>query len=327
MPQISIIVPVYNVENYLRQCVDSILTQTFTDFELILVDDGSTDNSRHICDEISGIDTRIRVIHQANTGQATARNNALKMASGEWIHFVDSDDVIHTRTLEALYNAVRQHNVLISMCGMSRSIRSIEYNNIGLNDIVFSTNAVDEDYIHNLYSFGEHRYGAVWGKLIHKSLVLNEPFTDGKYYEDTAVVCKWLYAAKLIANTDSKLYYYRNTPVSTTNNVFSTKQLDMLWSINETIKFYKEIKYYKMLHRVFVAYMDNAANFYNAHYTFLKENHYLSHFKKEMRAVYRSNHKIICIDKQFDEYISGIIYPTKTKIKCMLNRIFGHKSK
>ena len=100
MPKISVIVPVYNVEKYLRECLDSILVQTFTDFELILVNDGSQDSSGAICDEYAGKDKRITIIHQENQGQAAARNNAIAIAKGEWIHFVDSDDVIHPQMLE-----------------------------------------------------------------------------------------------------------------------------------------------------------------------------------------------------------------------------------
>ena len=97
-PVLSIIVPVYNVEKYLARCIDSILAQTFTDFELILVDDGSTDNSGEICDEYAGKDPRIIVIHKENGGVSSARNHGLDIARGEYITFVDSDDQIGTYT-------------------------------------------------------------------------------------------------------------------------------------------------------------------------------------------------------------------------------------
>ena len=101
MPMISIIVPVYKAEQYLRPCIDSILAQTYTDYELVLVDDGSPDNCGAICDEYATKDSRVKVIHQRNQGQAAARNAAVKMALGEWICFVDSDDVIHPQMLES----------------------------------------------------------------------------------------------------------------------------------------------------------------------------------------------------------------------------------
>ena len=120
MPKISVIVPVYNVEKYLLECVDSILAQTFTDFELILINDGSQDNSGAICDEYADKDSRIAVIHQENQGQAAARNNAIVIAKGEWITFVDSDDLIHPQMLEILFNAVDE-TTQISACDLYKS--------------------------------------------------------------------------------------------------------------------------------------------------------------------------------------------------------------
>ena len=105
-PKISVIVPVYKCEKYLVACVDSILNQTFSDFEIILIDDGSPDSSGKICDDLAEKYNKITVLHQDNQGQAAARNNGVKIARGEWIHFVDSDDLIHPQMLEILYGAV-----------------------------------------------------------------------------------------------------------------------------------------------------------------------------------------------------------------------------
>ncbi|MDU2552528.1 MAG: glycosyltransferase family 2 protein, partial [Staphylococcus epidermidis] len=103
MSEISIIVPVYNVENYLKKCVESILSQTFTDFELLLVDDGSTDSSGEMCDELKRLDERIKVIHKENGGLSSARNAGIDVAKGKYLTFVDSDDYIDTHMLEVLY--------------------------------------------------------------------------------------------------------------------------------------------------------------------------------------------------------------------------------
>ena len=102
MPEISVIVPVYKAEAYLHACIDSILSQTFSGFELILVDDGSPDGCGAICDDYAARDSRVRVIHQKNQGQAAARNHALAAAEGEWVCFVDSDDAVHPQMLERL---------------------------------------------------------------------------------------------------------------------------------------------------------------------------------------------------------------------------------
>ncbi len=116
-PTISVIVPVYNVEHYLAQCIDSILAQTFADFELILIDDGSPDDCGRICDEYAEKDTRIRVIHQENGGVSKARNRAIDIAQGEYVCFVDSDDLILPMYLERLFTAITENNADIASCG------------------------------------------------------------------------------------------------------------------------------------------------------------------------------------------------------------------
>ena len=116
MPEISVIVPVYNAGKYLARCVESILAQTFTDFELILVDDGSTDNSPVLCDHFAGRDSRVKVIHQKNAGVSAARNAGINTSCSDWICFVDSDDLIHHQFLSELFSAVCKNKVAISMC-------------------------------------------------------------------------------------------------------------------------------------------------------------------------------------------------------------------
>lgn len=118
--KLSIIVPVYNVEPYLRRCVDSILNQTFSDFELILVDDGSPDSCGAICDDYAARDRRIKVIHKANGGVSYARNEGLDIAQGEYIGFVDSDDYIHPKMYEILVGVIEREQVDLVQCGYQR---------------------------------------------------------------------------------------------------------------------------------------------------------------------------------------------------------------
>ena len=115
-PQISVIVPIYNVEKYLAKCIDSIINQTLTNIEIILVNDGSTDNSRKIIDKYDKKDSRIKVIHKKNGGQGSARNAGLDIAKGEYIGFVDSDDWIDSNMYENLYNAAISNNADIVVC-------------------------------------------------------------------------------------------------------------------------------------------------------------------------------------------------------------------
>jgi len=120
MPKISIIIPVYNVEKYIEKCIDSVLAQTFTDFECILINDGSPDNSPAICDEYAKKDKRIKVIHKKNGGVSSARNAGLDIAQGEWVGFIDSDDWVDEKFLEFLYGNAVKHNVDVSICGINK---------------------------------------------------------------------------------------------------------------------------------------------------------------------------------------------------------------
>ena len=128
MPKISVIVPVYNTEKYLRQCIDSILAQTFTDFELLLINDGSTDGSGAICDEYAQKDSRVRVFHQENGGVSSARNVGLDNARGEWITFCDSDDTIDESFLETMIEDCNQNiDLIVSTMNKSGKIDSEYY--------------------------------------------------------------------------------------------------------------------------------------------------------------------------------------------------------
>ena len=203
MPKISVIVPVYNVEKYLHECVDSILAQTFTDFELILINDGSQDSSGAICEEYAAKDKRITLIHQENQGQAAARNNAITIAQGEWIHFVDSDDVIHPQMLEILYDAVDE-TTKISMCGLCKGTELPDDFRSQKNDYSFKKCPVTEKELISMYN-DFYQYWVVWAKLIKKEIVEKYLFTCGRIYEDTAVVFKWINETEFVNITDEQL--------------------------------------------------------------------------------------------------------------------------
>ena len=117
MPQISVIIPVYKVEQFLGDCIKSILSQTFSNYEIILVDDGSPDNSGKLCDEFAAGDSRIKVVHKENGGVSSARNKGIEIAEGEWICFVDSDDWVEPDYLEVMFKTAIENNADVSVCG------------------------------------------------------------------------------------------------------------------------------------------------------------------------------------------------------------------
>ncbi len=244
-PTISVIVPVYNCEKYLNRCIDSILAQTFSNFELILIDDGSTDDSGVICDDYALKDERIIVIHQTNQGQAAARNNALQKSRGEWIHFVDSDDAIHPSILSYLYTAVLQHNANMSVCNY---VESECMSNEFLQKYSFESYAVkcDENVLRKWLKEGDY-YWLVWAKLIKKTIIEKYMFTVGRYFEDNAIVCKWIYEARRIAIVPHPLYFYQVNYAGTTKGKLDYKYFDFLWAMEQQINFYKSIGYFEIL--------------------------------------------------------------------------------
>ena len=208
MAKISVIVPVYNVEKYIHRCVDSILNQTFTDYELILVDDGSPDNCGKICDEYAEKDSRIHVIHKENGGLSDARNAgidwAFKNSNCEWITFIDSDDWVHPRYLEALYTGVEKYACLISSMQLTKvksEEDSIYYVNQRIN---ISVESMEDVYT----LFGKQVACYVPGRLYRKTLWNDVRFPKGKKWEDVSTTYKILLKVEQIAFVHNDFYYY-----------------------------------------------------------------------------------------------------------------------
>lgn len=261
MPEISVIVPVYKAERYLADCIDSILNQSFSDFELILVDDGSPDGCAGICEEYAGRDSRVRVIRQENQGQAAARNHALEIARGAWACFVDSDDRIHPRMIEALYDAVKDGSANISMCQMLEAPELPE-DFYGPKEMAFEVLNMDEETLVSLFDREEYPGWVACAKLIPKAVVESYRFCPGRVYEDNEAVCRWLLEAKTLAVTQEKLYFYRTNPISTTQSGFSLKKLDYLWALESIIRFYHEKGYMELCRRFCGRYAEAAAGDY-----------------------------------------------------------------
>ena len=208
-PKISVIVPIYNVEKWLRRCVDSILAQTFTDFELLLIDDGSTDGSGVICDEYAGKNSRIRVFHKPNGGVSSARNIGLDNARGEWITFVDSDDWVELEYLECLLSNVG--GAELSICDFV--IRGSD--EVWTDKI--ETGLISKDKLAAFYTetYPYCHLTAPWIKLYKKSIIEENNIRfkeDINTLEDTIFVLEYLRWVENITCSNRKLYnYWRGT--------------------------------------------------------------------------------------------------------------------
>ena len=237
---ISIIVPVYNAEKFLGNCIESILKQTYCDFELILVDDGSTDKSLNVCESYREKDSRIKVFHNNNHGVSYTRNYAVSIAQGEFIGFVDSDDLIHPEMYSILYNAVKS-----SKCGMAfcRHRMFDKDETFLLKKIVTSNIKILEkkQVFSSFYGTFDIPYVSCCTKLISSKLLKNISFcTDLAYGEDNLVAMECYYNADIIAFCDEELYYYRKNEQSATNNQWTLKRLDSIYAYMKGWDYWKE---------------------------------------------------------------------------------------
>lgn len=202
-PIISIIVPIYNVDKYLHQCLNSIKSQTFKDWECILVDDGSKDASASICDEFVSSDARFKVIHKENGGLSSARNAALKVAVGQYIGFVDADDWIEPEMFEELYCLVKENDADMAMVGFTKEYRGRQSSkhlvkNKGVMDGTAAIRAICYDRFPSY----------LWNKL-HKKEIITCDFPEGRNFEDIYVYGRWLKNVNKLAIAPTPLYHYR----------------------------------------------------------------------------------------------------------------------
>ena len=221
-PAISIIVPVYKTERFLGACIASIQAQTFADFELILVDDGSPDNCPALCDAAAEKDARIRVVHQKNRGLSGARNAGLDAARGEWLAFVDSDDTVTPDFCEKLYAAVQDTGAQMAVCNyrqVDEALQPIEEQYLHVRrEIITPAQALERSTL--------LPYMVVWNKLYHRSIFDDLRFAEGKLNEDTMLISYAYEKAEKIANIPDALYLYRKVAGSIVNSKVTLRNLD-----------------------------------------------------------------------------------------------------
>ena len=225
MEKVSIVVPVYNVETYLNYCVNSLRQQTYTNIEIILVDDGSTDASGEICDQHAQEDERVRVLHIENGGISNARNTGVKEASTDWIIFVDSDDYYDRRTVEYLVRLRDKYGVELVATPV------IEVRDYESKDFSGSLTEKSSEKLDRYTALKEMFYGNrvgthSGGKLYKKTILLRFPYPKGMLYEDLAIAYEHIASCKQIAVGDINLYKYYRRPGSIVNSKYSVKLMD-----------------------------------------------------------------------------------------------------
>lgn len=232
-PLISIIIPIYKVEPYLRRCLDSIVNQTYTNLEIILVDDGSPDACPQICDEYAAKDKRIVVIHKQNGGLSDARNAGLDICKGEYISFVDSDDWVDEKYIEELIKITIKENADIAIVENIRTTQIIPKQS---PEHLIKTYANHEALIH-LFTQEHLAFTVSWGKLYKRDLFTALRFPIGKYHEDEFTTYLLFYNSSKIAYTSEPLYYYYQR----TDSIVSTRHpWDVLEYLEQRYIFFKE---------------------------------------------------------------------------------------
>jgi len=246
MPKISVIIPCYNVSKYLKQCLDSIISQTFTDFEIICINDGSTDNCGQILAEYATKDSRIKVITQKNQGLSMARNAGLKQATGTYIQFVDSDDAIHPQCLEICYTLAEKEKVDMVSFDFAEQIQKEK----------IQTSQIRFKILENIfpYLFKNKKYGVsinVWTKFYKKSLICDIKFIPEIHYEDWPFICAVLSKNPKTVLCSEKLYFYTQNPASITHQTRNPKQIqDYFSGIKYVVDYYKNINQIKQLKNI-----------------------------------------------------------------------------
>lgn len=239
--KISVIVPVYKVEEYLDRCINSILNQTFKKFELILVDDGSPDKCGLICDKYAQKDSRIKVIHKDNEGLSAARNSGIEIAKGEYIAFVDSDDYIDKRMYEELYNVAINNKSDIVICDYQKIYSNNESDNCKSVNTYKVENLSKTQALSRLYDADSSAYIVAWNKLYKKSLFDKLRYPIGRLYEDEFITYKLLYYSNNITYLPLKLYYYMQREGSITSSKKESKErLDVIVAFKERLEFIYE---------------------------------------------------------------------------------------
>lgn len=235
---VSIIVPVYNVRDYIEKCIESILNQTYTNLEIVLIDDGSTDDSLEICERYVCKDKRIKLFHKKNSGLADTRNFGLNVISGKYVCFVDSDDYITTYCIEALVNAVVQTKCRMVTGRYLKTVNNIiekKQNNVEPNICVFSQREAMRKI---LYQKDLTMYSC--GKLYERSLFEDIKFPSGKLFEDIPTTWKILENVDSVAYIDNILYFYRQRITSIVGNKFTVRKLDQIEHLEQIVECVKE---------------------------------------------------------------------------------------
>lgn len=283
---ISIIVPVYNAEKYLDRCFGSVLNQSYIDYEVIIVDDGSTDGSPDICKKWTKVDKRFRYFYKTNGGSASARNYGLKKVRGEFISFIDADDYVDINFLKKMYNGIQITDADIVQCSFEKTINDFEVEKENLSDERVYTNI---EFLGKFCSKSTYLKTAVlWNKLYKKKLFNNIEFPEGKGIDDEYVICEVIFKADYICEIDDILYFYYMSPNSQMRSKPSLKSVDSVEAIEKQLEFFKRIEEPNLYNSLLYRYYSAVSGEYNLVKRFFPEQEELLKNLKEKLSPWKT---------------------------------------
>ena len=238
---ISVVIPVYNVKKYLKRCLKNVTAQTYENLEIILIDDGSTDGSTEICDELSVTDSRIVVFHKKNGGLSSARNSGVKIANGKYVCFIDSDDTVDCNYVETLYQTILKYSVDLAIC----SHRVIYDKKIPIDMSTGESGKIEAEVALKRLLYSDGIDTSSWAKMFKKSLLEKHPFPEGRNFEDAATTYLYIDSAKYVGLNSVPIYNYYIRTTSISQKPFSNMKMDLIASTTEmhdyTIKKYPKL--------------------------------------------------------------------------------------
>lgn len=282
-PKISVIIPVFNTSKFLNKCVNSVLKQTYKNLEVVLIDDGSTDNSGILCDDFAKADKRVVTIHKQNGGLSSARNVGLDTATGEFIAFVDSDDFVEPTMIEVLLNNIIKAGSDISICSFAMETETGKpyADTPPLKNETFSKS----EALALLNEPRQDRFTVAWNKLYRKRLFDNLRYPEGKIHEDQWLAHKLFFKAGKVSTITDKLYHYVVHEGSIMQSSNPIKHFDDIDALFDRIEFYKTNNLKELITGVFKT-MSELFAFYREkiwayeNFTFSELNHIYTYGKK-----------------------------------------------
>lgn len=310
---ISVVVPIYNVEKYLERCIQSIRNQSYSNLEIILVDDGSTDSSGELADKFQKRDGRVKVIHKNNGGLSDARNAGIKAANGEYLCFVDSDDYIHKDMIFTLYTYIRRYSCEVSVC------EGVDiYDGCLVEEDSFEINSVKCDVFNNIdamkfwYTSTYRNPTVAWNKLYSRSIFDEICFEKERLHEDEIIMHEIFTKCNRVVYVWKVLYFYVNRCDSITQAKFNIKRLDVLYAMENRLKCFKNIGDRELLNMHLAHYCDILM----ACYINVKYN--ISDNEEVLNKIYDY---LIKLSKEGD---IGFIHILKVHLFCISPGLFKH---